>query len=60
LKPVSKFFKYPAGFVAGAVAMVYGAATLVMESIDPAVLCILSCALLVLADAITNSLGLLF
>ncbi len=57
---VNKLLKGPAGFVAGAGAIIYGAASLIMGRIAPAVLGILGGALLIKADAITESLGLLF
>ncbi len=57
---VNKLLKGPAGFVAGAGAIVYGAASLIVGRILPAVLGILGGALLIKADSIASSLGLIF
>ncbi|MEM3771631.1 MAG: hypothetical protein QXW80_04925 [Candidatus Micrarchaeia archaeon] len=57
---VEKLLKGPAGFVAGCGAVIYGAASLIMGRILPAVLGIAGGALLIKADSIAQSLGLLF
>jgi len=57
---VEKMLKGPAGFVAGCVAIAYGAAMLITGRIAPAVMGILGGAVLIKSDAITQSLGLLF
>lgn len=57
---VNKMLKGPAGFVAGAAAIIYGSAMLITGRIAPAVLGLLGGAILIKADSIASSLGLLF
>lgn len=57
---VEKILKGPIGFVGGAAAVVLGAVSAIGGRIFTAIPCILGGAALLKADAITESLGLLF
>ncbi len=57
---VEKLLKGPVGFVSGVAAMIFGAVTAISGRVLPSVLPILGGAMLLKADAIVNSMGLIF
>jgi len=57
---INQLLNGPVGFVAGASALIFGVASLVMGRITPAVLSLVGGALLIKAPDIATSLGMIF